>query len=62
MARARRAFLQQLVPLGAWLIAAVLLFLRWTTRKELLHDGGLYERWRAGERLIVAFWHEQLGA
>jgi len=60
MARARRAFLQKLVPLGAWLIAAVLIFLRWTTRKELLHDGGLYERWRAGERLIVAFWHEQL--
>ena len=60
MARARRAFLQKLVPLGAWLIAAVLIFLRWTTRKELLHDGGLYERWRAGERLIVAFWHEHL--
>ena len=60
MARARRAFLQKLVPLGAWLIAAVLTFLRWTTRKELLHDAGLYERWRAGERLIVAFWHEQL--
>lgn len=60
MARRRRAFLQRLVPLGAWLIALVLLFLRWTTRKTLVNDGGLYERWRAGERLIVAFWHEQL--
>ncbi|MCC6763534.1 MAG: lysophospholipid acyltransferase family protein [Deltaproteobacteria bacterium] len=58
--RARRAFLQRLVPLGAWLIALVLLLLRWTTRKELLHDHGLYDRWRAGERLIVAFWHEHL--
>jgi lysophospholipid acyltransferase (LPLAT)-like uncharacterized protein len=60
VARARRALLQKLVPLGAWLIAAVLMFLRSTTRKELLHDAGLYERWRAGERLIIAFWHEQL--
>jgi lysophospholipid acyltransferase (LPLAT)-like uncharacterized protein len=59
-ARARRAFLQRLVPLGAWLIAAVLFLLRWTTRKRLLNDDGLYARWRAGERLIVAFWHEQL--
>ena len=31
-ARTRRAFLQRLVPLGAWLIAAVLCLLRWTTR------------------------------
>ncbi len=60
MPRARRAFLQRLVPLGAWLSALVLLLLRWTTRKELVNDGGLYERWRAGERLIVAFWHEHL--
>lgn len=60
MARTRRAFLQRLVPLGAWLIALVLLFLRWTTRKTLVNDDGLYARWRAGERLIVAFWHEQL--
>ncbi len=60
MARRRRAFLQRLVPLAAWLIAAMLVLLRWTTRKELVNDGGLYERWRAGERLIVAFWHEQL--
>ncbi len=48
------------MPLGAWLITLVLLFLRWTTRTRLYHDGGLYERWRAGERLIVAFWHEHL--
>lgn len=60
MANARRAFLQRLVPLGAWLIALVLLFLRWTTRTELVNDGGIYERWRDGERLIVAFWHEHL--
>lgn len=60
MASARRAFLQRLVPLGAWLIAAILFFLRWTTRKELANDQGLYARWRAGERLIIAFWHEQL--
>ena len=60
MAKIQRAFLQRLVPLGAWLIALVLLLLRWTTRKELVDDGGLYERWRAGERLIVAFWHEHL--
>jgi lysophospholipid acyltransferase (LPLAT)-like uncharacterized protein len=58
--RTRRALLQRLVPLAAWLIAGLLLLLRWTTRKRLLNDGGLYERWRAGERLIVAFWHEQL--
>ena len=56
----RRAFLRRLVPLGAWLIAAVLFLLRWTTRKELVNDQGLYARWRAGERLIIAFWHEQL--
>jgi lysophospholipid acyltransferase (LPLAT)-like uncharacterized protein len=60
VAGARRAFLRRLVPLGAWLIAAVLFLLRWTTRKELVNDQGLYARWRAGERLIVAFWHEQL--
>lgn len=60
MASARRAFLQRLVPLGAWLIAAVLFVLRWTTRKELVNDQGLYARWRAGERLIIAFWHEHL--
>jgi lysophospholipid acyltransferase (LPLAT)-like uncharacterized protein len=59
-ARGRRAFLQRLVPLGAWLIAAVLFLLKWTTRKTLVNDDGLYARWRAGERLIVAFWHEQL--
>jgi lysophospholipid acyltransferase (LPLAT)-like uncharacterized protein len=60
MSRARRAFLQRLVPLAAWLIAAVLLLLRWTTRKQLVNDGGLYARWRAGEHLIIAFWHEHL--
>jgi len=56
----RRAFLQSLVPLGAWLIAAILLLLRWTTRKRLINDDRLYARWRAGERLIIAFWHEHL--
>jgi lysophospholipid acyltransferase (LPLAT)-like uncharacterized protein len=42
------------------MIAALLLLLRWTTRKRLVNDDGLYARWRAGERLIIAFWHEQL--
>jgi lysophospholipid acyltransferase (LPLAT)-like uncharacterized protein len=56
----RRAMLQRLVPLGAWLIALVLALLRRTVRTRLLNDAGLYARWRAGERLIVAFWHEQL--
>ncbi len=60
MSARRRAFLQRLVPLGAWLIAAVLVLLRWTTRKQLVHAGDLYERWRAGERFILAFWHEHL--
>jgi lysophospholipid acyltransferase (LPLAT)-like uncharacterized protein len=62
MARAsrRRAVLHGLVPLGAWLIAAVLVLLRWTTRKRLVNDDGHYARWRAGEPLIIAFWHEQL--
>jgi lysophospholipid acyltransferase (LPLAT)-like uncharacterized protein len=59
-ARARRAFLQRLVPLGAWMIAGVLFLLRWTTRTRLVNDLGLYERWQAGEPLIIAFWHEQL--
>ena len=56
----RRAVLQRLVPLGAWLIALVLAILRRTVRVRLVNDDGLYARWRAGERLIVAFWHEQL--
>ena len=61
MARsARRAWLARLVPLGAWLITVVLRLLRLTTRPRLLHDGGLYARWQAGERFILAFWHEQL--
>ncbi len=60
MVTTRRALLQRLVPLAAWLIACVLLLLRWTTRKELLDDDGLYARWRGGERLIIAFWHEHL--
>lgn len=56
----RRAVLQRLVPLGAWLIALVLALLRRTVRVRLVNDAGLYARWRAGERLIIAFWHEQL--
>jgi len=62
MARAsrRRAVLDRLLPLGAWLIAALVLLLRWTTRQRLVDDGGLAPRWRAGERFIVAFWHEHL--
>ena len=56
----RRARLQRLIPLGAWLITIVLWLLRHTTRAQLVDEGGLYERWRAGERLIIAFWHEQL--
>ncbi len=58
--RRRRTFLRSLLPLGAWLITAVLVLLRWTTRVRLVDEGDLYARWRAGERLIIAFWHEQL--
>jgi lysophospholipid acyltransferase (LPLAT)-like uncharacterized protein len=61
MARgARRTWLARLVPLGAWLITAVLTLLRLTTRPRLVNDGGLHARWQSGERFIIAFWHEQL--
>jgi len=57
---ARRAWLARLVPLGARLITAVLVLLKWTTRSRLVNDRGLHARWQAGERFIIAFWHEQL--
>jgi hypothetical protein len=59
-AKARRTWLARLVPLGAWLITAILVLLRLTTRPRLVNDAGLYARWQAGERFIIAFWHEQL--
>jgi lysophospholipid acyltransferase (LPLAT)-like uncharacterized protein len=57
---ARRTWLARLVPLGAWLITVVLRLLRLTARTRLVNDQGLYARWQAGERFIIAFWHEQL--
>jgi lysophospholipid acyltransferase (LPLAT)-like uncharacterized protein len=60
-ARNRRDWLDRLVPVGAWLITLTLLVLKWTTRPRIL--GGaeqVFPRWERGERMILAFWHEQL--
>lgn len=56
----RRQWLDRLVPVAAWLVAAVLLLLKCTLRRRLVNPDDLFARWSRGERVILAFWHEQL--
>ena len=58
--RGRRWWLERLVPVVAWLVAAVLLLLKLTTRRRFVHGDELFARWARGEHVILAFWHEQL--
>ena len=59
--RARqRRWRDALVPFLAWLITAVLLLLKATTRRQLIGGERLFESWARGEQVILAFWHEQL--
>jgi hypothetical protein len=56
----RRAWLERLVPLAAWLVAGVLLLLKLTTRRRFVREEALFARWARAEPVILAFWHEQL--
>ncbi|HJQ84646.1 MAG TPA: hypothetical protein VKA21_11245, partial [Candidatus Binatia bacterium] len=47
-----------LVAVAGWLIALVLRLLYATLRVELVDRGGMFARRRAGEQMLVAFWHE----
>lgn len=42
------------------LLSALLRLLSWTVRVSYLNRDALFGRWDAGERLIVAFWHNRL--
>ncbi len=57
---ARRSWLDRLVPVGARLITAVLWFYKRTLRRRLVNPEDVFASWSRGERLILAFWHEQL--
>lgn len=42
------------------LLSAVLRLLSWTVRVSFLNGPALFGRWDAGERVIIAFWHNRL--
>jgi lysophospholipid acyltransferase (LPLAT)-like uncharacterized protein len=42
------------------LLSAVLRLLSWTLRVSFLNGTTLFGRWDAGERVIIAFWHNRL--
>jgi lysophospholipid acyltransferase (LPLAT)-like uncharacterized protein len=41
-------------------LSAVLRLLSWTVRVSYLNRDALFGRWDAGERVIIAFWHNRL--
>jgi lysophospholipid acyltransferase (LPLAT)-like uncharacterized protein len=56
----RHAWIERLLPPAAWLVAGVLLLLKLTTRRRVVHGAALFESWARAEPMILAFWHEQL--
>lgn len=56
----RRPLLRVATVVSPALLNAVLRILSWTLRISYVNRDALFGRWDAGERVIVAFWHNRL--
>lgn len=56
----RRRVLATLAILAPWLLRPLLRLLQASLRVEYVGDAALRARWRAGERAVLAFWHNRL--
>ena len=56
----RKPLLRVATVVSPALLSAVLRLLSWTVRVSFINPQALFGRWDAGERVVVAFWHNRL--